>query len=58
MPFYLEIVIAFFWFLKVGQRLLFGEPSPLVASIRHDRVTRGTFFPNAVLVTVAVADRS
>ncbi len=53
-PFYLEIVIAFFWFLKVGQRLLFGEPSPLVASIGHDRVTRGTLLPNAVLVTVAV----
>jgi len=52
-PFYLEIVIAFFWFLKVGQRLLFGEPSPLVAAIAHDRVTHGTFFPNAVLVTVA-----
>jgi hydrogenase-4 component D len=52
-PFYLEIVLAFFWFLRVGQRVLFGEPSPLVASITPDRGTPGTLFPNAVLVTVA-----
>jgi len=52
-PFYIEIVLAFFWFLRVGQRLLFGEPSPLVVAIEHDRVVRGTFFPNAVLLSLA-----
>jgi hydrogenase-4 component D len=53
-PFYLEIVIAFFWFLRVGHRLLFGEPSPIVAAVAADRVTAGTLLPNMVLATLAV----
>ena len=53
-PYYLEIVIAFFWFLKVGQRLLFGEPSELVAAAEPDRAVAGTRFVNAILLTLAV----
>ncbi len=53
-PYYLEVVLAFFWFLKVGQRLLFGEPSPAVLAIEHDRAVPGTAFANGVLVVLAV----
>jgi len=52
-PFYLEIVLTFFWFLKVGQRVLFGEPSAVVLAIEHDRDVSGTFLPNGVLVALA-----
>ena len=52
-PYYLEVVLAFFWFLRVGQRLLFGEPSPAVLAIAPDGPAEGTAFANAVLVTLA-----
>ncbi len=41
-PYYLEVVLAFFWFLRVGQRLLFGEPSPAVLAIAPDGPAEGT----------------
>jgi hydrogenase-4 component D len=53
-PFYLEVVIAFLWFLKVGQTVLFGQPSAAVAAIQHDRMVRGTAFANGVLVALLV----
>ena len=53
-PFYLEIVLTFLWFLKVGQRLLFGEPSPAVLAAAHDRDAAGMALPNGVLVVLAV----
>jgi ech hydrogenase subunit A len=52
-PYYLEIVIGFFWFLKVGQRLLFGEPSPAVLAIAPDSAVAGTGFANGVLLVLA-----
>lgn len=54
LPFYVEIVLAFFWFLKVGQGLLFGPPSEAVAAIEHDRAVEGTRLVNGVLLTLAV----
>jgi hydrogenase-4 component D len=54
LPFFLEIVVAFLWFLKVGQRVLFGEPSEAVAAIEHDRTARGTVFVNGILVTLVL----
>jgi hydrogenase-4 component D len=53
-PFYLEVVIAFVWFLKVGQSVLFGSPSAAVVAIQHDRLVRGTAFANGVLVALLV----
>jgi hydrogenase-4 component D len=52
-PYYLEIVIGFFWFLKVGQRLLFGAPSPSVLAIEPDSAVAGTGFTNGILVVLA-----
>lgn len=52
-PYYLEVVLAFFWFLRVGQRLLFGEPSAAVLAIAPDGPAEGTALANAVLVTLA-----
>ena len=54
LPFYLEIVFAFFWYLKVGQGLLFGRPSEAVAVIEHDRTAEGTLFVNAILLSLAL----
>jgi hydrogenase-4 component D len=52
-PYYLEIVIGFFWFLKVGQRLLFGAPSEAVLAIEPDSAVAGTGFTNGVLIALA-----
>jgi hypothetical protein len=52
-PYYLEIVLGFFWFLKVGQRLLFGEPSEAVLAIEHDSAVVGTGFTNGILIVLA-----
>jgi hydrogenase-4 component D len=52
-PYYLEIVLGFFWFLKVGQRLLFGEPSEAVLAIDHDSAVVGTGFANGILIVLA-----
>ena len=52
-PYYLEIVLGFFWFLRIGQRLLFGEPSPAVLAIEADRMVPGTAFSNSILVALA-----
>jgi hydrogenase-4 component D len=52
-PYYLEVALAFFWFLKVGQRLLFGEPSPAVLAIAPDSAVPGTAFANGILVVLA-----
>jgi hypothetical protein len=52
-PYYLEIVIGFFWFLKVGQRLLFGAPSPAVLAIEPDSAVEGTWFTNGILIVLA-----
>ena len=53
-PFYLEIAITFLWFLRVGQRLLFGAPSPAVAAVAHDREEGGMLVTNGVLVALAI----
>ncbi len=53
-PFYAEIVLAFLWYLRVGQNVLFGQPSEAVAAIEHDRVTAGTGYMNALLVGLAL----
>jgi len=53
-PFYAEIVLAFLWYLRVGQKVLFGQPSEAVAAIEHDRVTAGTGYMNALLVGLAL----
>jgi len=52
-PYYVEIVLGFYWYLKVGQRLLFGEPSPAVLAIAPDSAVPGTRFANGVLVVLA-----
>ena len=52
-PYYLEIVLGFFWFLKVGQRLLFGEPSEAVLAIEPDSAVAGTGLANGVLIVLA-----
>ena len=52
-PYYLEVVLAFYWFLKVGQRMLFGEPSPAVLAIAPDGAVAGTALANGVLVALA-----
>jgi formate hydrogenlyase subunit 3/multisubunit Na+/H+ antiporter MnhD subunit len=36
-PFLLEIVLTFFWFLRVGQKVLFGEPSEMVNACQRER---------------------
>jgi hydrogenase-4 component D len=41
-PFALEAVIAFFWFLRVGQNIFFGDPSPAVDRL-YDPVNRPLF---------------
>jgi NADH:ubiquinone oxidoreductase subunit 5 (subunit L)/multisubunit Na+/H+ antiporter MnhA subunit len=51
-PYYLEIVLGFFWFLRVGQRLLFGEPSTAVLAVEPDSAVAGTGFVNAVLIVL------
>ena len=53
-PFYLEVVIAFLWFLKVGQKVLFGEPSEVVLHAEPDRDAKGTAFANVVLLTLVL----
>lgn len=53
-PFYLEVVIAFLWFLKVGQRVLFGAPSEAVLHVQPDRDAKGTAFVNVVLLTLVL----
>jgi len=52
--FYAEIVLAFLWYLRVGQSVLFGQPSEAVAAIEHDRLTAGTRYMNALLVGLAL----
>ena len=52
-PFYAELVLAFLWYLRVGQKVLFGPQSPAVAAIQPDRLTEGTGYMNAVLVVSA-----
>lgn len=51
--FFGEVVLAFLWYLRVGQRLLFGMPSEAVAAIEHDAHTVGTVYMNTVLLTLA-----
>ena len=53
-PYYVEIVIGFLWFLKVGQRLLFGQPSEAVLAVEPDSAVAGTGFVNLVLIVLAV----
>jgi hydrogenase-4 component D len=53
-PYYVEVVLGFFWFLKVGQRLLFGEPSAAVLAIEPDSAVAGTGFTNGILIVLAV----
>jgi hydrogenase-4 component D len=53
-PFYLEVVIAFLWYLKVGQRVLFGSPSETVLAAQPDGVVKGTAFINAILLTLVI----
>ncbi len=52
-PYYLEIVLGFFWFLRVGQRLLFGEPSEAVLAVEPDSAVAGTGLTNGVLIALA-----
>jgi NADH:ubiquinone oxidoreductase subunit 5 (subunit L)/multisubunit Na+/H+ antiporter MnhA subunit len=53
-PFYLEIVLTFFWFLRVGQRVLFGAPSPIVEAVEMEGRWGGPWLANAVIVTLVV----
>lgn len=53
-PFYLEVVIAFLWFLRVGQKVLFGAPSEAVLRVEADRDAKGTAFVNVILLTLVL----
>ncbi len=52
-PYYLEVVLGFFWFLKVGQRLLFGAPSETVLAVEPDSAVAGMGLTNGVLIALA-----
>jgi hydrogenase-4 component D len=49
-PFLLEIVLAFFWFLRVGQKVLFGEPSDAVNAAQREP---GAAVVDGILVALA-----
>lgn len=49
-PFALEIVLTFFWFLRVGQKVLFGEPSESVLAARREP---GAGIVDGILIAVA-----
>lgn len=53
-PFFLEIVLAFFWFLRVGQNVLFGAPSAAVSAAEHDRSAKGAYAVNGILIALAL----
>jgi hydrogenase-4 component D len=49
-PFFLEIVLAFFWFLRVGQKVLFGEPSEMVIAAEREP---GAAVVDGILIALA-----
>ncbi len=49
-PFLLEIILTFFWFLRVGQKVLFGEPS---ASVKAAQREPGAVVVDGILIAVA-----
>jgi hydrogenase-4 component D len=49
-PFVLEIVLTFFWFLRVGQKVLFGEPSESVNAAQREP---GALVVDGILIAVA-----
>jgi len=53
-PFYLEVVIAFLWYLKVGQKVLFGSPSEVVLAAQPDGAVKGAGFVNVILLTLVI----
>jgi len=53
-PFALEAVIALFWFLRIGQNIFFGDPSPAVEKLYSpaDRPFFGRFVARTVFITL------
>jgi len=52
--FFLELVLAFFLYLRIGQSVLFGQPSDVVAAITHDRETQGMTLVNVILLLLVL----
>jgi hydrogenase-4 component D len=55
-PFALEAVIALFWFLRIGQNIFFGDPSPAVEKLYSpaDRPFFGRFITRTVFISLTV----
>jgi hydrogenase-4 component D len=53
-PFALEAVIALFWFLRIGQNIFFGDPSPAVEKLYDpaDRPFFGRFITRTVFISL------
>jgi formate hydrogenlyase subunit 3/multisubunit Na+/H+ antiporter MnhD subunit len=49
-PFFLEIVLAFFWFLRVGHKVLFGQPSERVQAAEREP---GAAVVDGILIALA-----
>ncbi|MBN2321317.1 MAG: hypothetical protein JXR49_19715, partial [Acidobacteria bacterium] len=54
-PFALEAVIALFWFLRIGQNIFFGDPSPAVEKLYSpaDRPFFGRCITRTVFISLA-----
>ena len=53
-PFALEAVVALFWFLRVGQNIFFGDPSPAVEKLYSpaDRPFFGRLVARTVFISL------